>query len=84
MDYETYTTIFLRDYHKRKRLVEKYRRAQRRPSYDKVSICPECGTETVKDLDRAEIYCPSCGLIVKASIDYVGIYKVSYPFGLLL
>lgn len=83
MDYNTYEEKFLKEYHKIKPLTS-FRRAQLKYTYDKTSICPRCGTKTIVDLDKAEIYCPDCGLVVKASIEYVGNRQVSYPYGLLL
>ena len=60
------------------------RRAKLQANNEDTSICPECGAKTVTDLDKCEIYCPDCGLIVKASISYVGVKFIQYPYGTLL
>ena len=60
------------------------RRAKLHPNTEDTHICPECGAETITDLDRCEIYCHDCGLIVKASIEYVGNKRLMYPYGILL
>ena len=82
MDYETYQEKFLKN--STKNVTVKFRRARQIHTHDKTSICPECGTKTTIDMDRGEIYCDGCGLVVKASIPYVGVRKVSYPYGILL
>jgi hypothetical protein len=63
---------------------KKYRRAKLHPNNENQEICPECGAETITDLDRCEIYCQDCGLVVKASISYVGNRFILYPYGTLL
>lgn len=63
---------------------KKYRRAKLHPNNENLETCPDCGAETITDLDRCEIYCHDCGLIVKASISYVGVKRVCYPYGTLL
>ena len=60
------------------------RRAKLQANNEDTSICPECGAKTVTDLGKCEIYCPDCGLIVKASISYVGVKFIRYPYGTLL
>ena len=60
------------------------RRAKLHPNTEDTTVCPECGAETTEDLDKAEIYCKDCGLIVKASIAYVGNRFIMYPYGILL
>ena len=61
-----------------------YRRARLLWNTEKVGICPDCGAHTEYDLDKAEIYCKNCGLVVKASITYVGTKSIIYPYGTLL
>jgi hypothetical protein len=63
---------------------KKYRRAKLHRNNENQEICPECGAETITDLDRCEIYCTDCGLVVKASISYVGNRFILYPYGTLL
>lgn len=60
------------------------RRAKLQPNTEDTTICPKCGAETITDNNKAEIYCKDCGLIVKASISYVGNRKLDYPYGTLL
>lgn len=60
------------------------RRAKVHPNTEDTTTCPECGAETITDLDKCEIYCHDCGLVVKASIEYVGNRKICYPYGILL
>ena len=62
----------------------KYRRAKLQPNTENTDICPGCGATTVTDLDKCEIYCQDCGLVVKASIEYVGVKHIVYPYGILL
>ena len=81
MDPNEYKKL-LRKIHERN--VIGYRRARLQPNNEKVEICPQCGAHTEYDMDRAEIYCTDCGLIVKASIPYVGNKFISYPYGTLL
>lgn len=63
---------------------KKYRRAKLHRNNENLETCPECGAKTVTDLDHCEIYCHDCGLVVKASISYVGVKRVCYPYGTLL
>lgn len=83
MDQYQYCLKFLNNYLK-KGNVTFNRRAKLHPNREKVSTCPECGAETITDMDKAEIYCTDCGLVVKASIPYVGNKKINYPYGTLL
>ena len=62
----------------------KNRRAKLQPNNENTDICPKCGATTVTDLDKCEIYCTDCGLVVKASISYIGVKKIVYPYGTLL
>ena len=64
--------------------VTGHRRARLHANNENVDICPNCGAETITDLDKCEIYCHDCGLVVKASISYVGIKHILYPYGTLL
>ena len=81
MDYQTYEKKFL--YKFKIRLVS-HRRARLIKNNETVHKCPECGAKTKIDLDRAERYCTQCGLIVKASIHYVGNTYIDDPYGTLL
>ena len=63
---------------------KKYRRAKLHLNNENTEICPKCGAETITDLDRCEIYCSNCGLVIKASIEYVGVKRLLYPYGTLL
>lgn len=83
MDQYDYCLKFLNKYLKNES-VTLYRRAKLHPNKEKVGLCPDCGAKTKIDRDRAEIYCPDCGLIVKASIPYTGVKQVIYPYGTLL
>ena len=72
---------------KNNNLFPKYvtlRRAKLHRNTEDTDTCPECGATTITDLDKCEIYCPDCGLVVKASIAYVGNQFIIYPYGLLL
>lgn len=62
----------------------KPKRAKIRTTDEDTSKCPYCGADTVTDNDKAEIYCHDCGLVVKASIEYVGNKRLMYPYGILL
>ena len=48
------------------------------------NICPECYSELTTTEDEDETICTSCGLIEQATILYVGVQKIKYPYGLLL
>ena len=61
-----------------------YKRAKTIPNTEDTSICPDCGAETITDYGHGEIYCRDCGLVVKASIAYVGNEYCVYPYGILL
>lgn len=43
--------------------------------------CPNCQSETTTDYHRAETYCTGCGLVVSATINYVGLRHVHYEYG---
>jgi len=79
MDYQTYEKKFL----KKIQLVS-FRRARLIPTNENTSRCPECGAKTILDMDRGERYCRNCGLVVKASIHYVGNKYIDDPYGTLL
>ena len=83
MDQQDYIEKFLKKF-KEQYNVNGFRRAPLHYTYEKTGTCPECGAKTVTDMDRAEIYCTCCGLIVKASIPYVGNKQVKYLYGTLL
>lgn len=83
MDQYQYCLKFLNEYLKNGN-VTLNRRAKLHPNTEKTGICPSCGAKTKTDLDKAEIYCTDCGLVVKASIPYVGNKKINYPYGTLL
>lgn len=83
MDQYDYCLKFLNKYLKNESVIG-YRRARLHRNNEKLGICPECGAHTEYDMDKAEIYCTDCGLIVKASISYVGTKQVIYPYGTLL
>ena len=85
MDFEKYNDKFLKEYlqfNRHKRLI--YRRAKHYRVTDDTETCPECGADTITDMDRCEIYCKECGLVTQATIPYVGLRKVNYKYGLLL
>jgi len=47
--------------------------------------CPECGTFTIAlSLDKSYEYCTECGLITRASIDYVAGQRIDLPYGILI
>lgn len=83
MDQQEYENKFLKKF-KEQFNVNDIRRASLHYTYEKVSTCPECGAHTEYDMDKAEIYCKDCGLVVKASIYYVGNHRIIYPYGILL
>lgn len=81
MDHQEYEEKFLKKFKEKKLIV---RRASIIPTYEKTSQCPICGGKTKLDIGQGELYCKDCGLIVKSSIAYVGVFKIEYPFGTLL
>ena len=85
MDFEKYNDKFLKEYlqfNRHKRVV--YRRAKLHQIKEDTTVCPECGAKLETDYWHAESYCEECGLVCQATIEYVGIRKVSYPYGLLI
>ena len=47
--------------------------------------CPECKTLTiVRSEDRSYEYCTRCGLITRASYNYIAGIKFDLPYGLLI
>ena len=85
MDFEKYNDKFLEEYLRfnKPRLVS-YRRAKIDRVEDDTTVCPECGAETKTDYEHAETHCTECGLVTQATIEYVGIRRIKYPYGLLL
>ncbi len=79
MDYSEYEKKFLHTFQQ-----VSFRRARLLTNNENISKCPECHGATRLDMDNGEIYCTDCGLIVKASIKYVGLKKIEYPYGILL
>ena len=45
------------------------------------NYCPECGNALNTTEDNDETFCDACGLIVSASIEYVGVLKIDLPYG---
>ena len=83
MDQQEYEEKFLKKF-KEENLIDGFRRASIIPTYEKTSQCPICGAKTNMDIEQGELYCNDCGLIVKGSIAYVGVFRIEYPFGTLL
>ena len=83
MDIQTYNEKFLKEF-KKTLSVDEFRRAQLIPTYEKTSKCPKCGADMKIDLEHMELYCTNCGFISKASIYYVGVCRIDYPYGILL
>ena len=47
--------------------------------------CPECQTMTIKLSDNKSYeYCTKCGLITRASIEYVAGQRIDLPYGILI
>ena len=85
MDFTTYQEKFLKEFQeKNNELSDDFRRASIIYAYGNINQCPDCGAKTKIDRAHGEIYCQDCGLIVRASIMYVGNMEVVYPYGLLL
>lgn len=83
MDQQEYEEKFLKKF-KEEKLIENFRRASIIPTYEKTSQCPICEAKTKLDIGQGELYCKNCGLIVKGSIAYVGVFRIEFPFGTLL
>ena len=64
--------------------MKENRRAQLISNEENTDICPECGAKTIADMDKAEMYCNDCGLVVKASIHYSGVKHIHHHYGTLL
>lgn len=53
--------------------------------YENIEKCPECETLTIKlSEDKSYEYCTQCGLITRASNDYVAGQRIDLPYGILL
>lgn len=49
------------------------------------AICPHCQTETIKLADnRSYEYCTKCGLITRASYNYIAGIQFELPYGILI
>ena len=81
MDYLEYHKRFLAKF---KLTLISNRRARLIRTNENPNKCPSCGAETKLDMDRGEIYCTCCGLIVKCSIKHSGVHKLNPPYGILL
>jgi len=47
--------------------------------------CPECKTDTVRhDEEHCLDYCTKCGLVTRASLEYVGLRKADYKYNILI
>ena len=52
---------------------------------ENIHKCPECKTLTIKSSeDRSYEYCTKCGLITRASSDYVAGLKIDLPYGIII
>lgn len=52
---------------------------------ENIEKCPECQTFTIQlSENRSYEYCTRCGLITRASYDYVAGIKINLPYGLLI
>lgn len=47
----------------------------------RTSICPECESVILQD-KWGEEYCMKCGLVTRATYDYVAGFKIDLPYGL--
>ncbi|MBR3140540.1 MAG: hypothetical protein IKF11_06715 [Methanobrevibacter sp.] len=51
---------------------------------ENIEKCPECQTMTIKLSDNKSYeYCTKCGLITRASIEYVAGQRIDLPYGIL-
>ena len=52
---------------------------------ENIEKCPECETLTIRlSEDKSYEYCTQCGLITRASIEYVAGQRLDLPYGILL
>lgn len=52
---------------------------------ENIDKCPECKTLTITTSeDRSYEYCTKCGLITRASYEYVAGLRLELPYGLLI
>ena len=52
---------------------------------ENTDLCPNCETHTIKlSQNRSFEYCTKCGLITRASYDYVAGMKITLPYGILI
>ena len=50
-----------------------------------IEKCPECQTITIQlSQDKSYEYCTKCGLITRASIEYVAGQSIELPYGILI
>lgn len=53
--------------------------------YENIEKCPECETLTITlSEDKSYEYCTECGLITRASIEYVAGHKIDLPYGVIM
>ena len=48
------------------------------------SKCPECKNKVIHDEEHALDYCTHCGLITRASLEYIGLRKAKHPYHITL
>jgi len=46
--------------------------------------CPECKGRVIHNEEHCLDYCTECGLVTRASIEYVGLRKADYPYKILI
>ena len=53
--------------------------------YENIEKCPECKTLTIKlNENRDYEYCTKCGLITRASYDYIAGQHIDLPYGIII
>ena len=65
--------------HKRKKPIRKPW-----PAGINFNKCPECKQKVIHDEEHALDYCTKCGLITRASLEYIGLEKAKYPYHIIL
>ena len=52
---------------------------------ENIQICPECKTMTIiPNEDSSYEYCETCGLITRASMEYVAGQRIDLPYGIII
>ena len=69
-----------------KKKKKKKKKPVRKPWRARINFnkCPECKSKVIHDEEHALDYCTKCGLITRASLEYIGLEKAKHPYHIIL